>query len=246
MVSKRMIFNKRIVISLVVAFVLSSCNVAAAPVVSASASATPVVPAAVFTLTPSVTEPPAVTHTATLAATETAAPTAQPPAQVNPGMNAYCRKGPGTGYDAITFLHVGTFYHVIGRNGLNTWWLVQAAEKIDCWMGDPTAVQQGPVDQVPVILVPPLPERPSTFMASYICDPASHSLQVVFDWGAEENVTGYRIYRNAGLLVELGPNIKVHHDNAAPLGVELVYELEAFNEYGVSPRVSAKISACGD
>jgi hypothetical protein len=246
MLSKWMNFHEYIGISLVAAFILSSCNGATAPVAPASGTATPVLPTATFTLEPSVTDIPTLAPTATLAATVTATPTAQSPAQVNPGMNAYCRKGPGTGYDAITFLHVGTFYPVIGRNGLNTWWLVQAAEKIDCWMGDPTAVQQGPVDQVPVILVPPLPERTSTFMASYICDPASHSLQVVLDWGAEENVTGYRIYRNGALLVELGPNIKAHHDNAAPLGVELVYELEAFNEYGVSSRVSAKISACGD
>jgi len=129
---------------------------------------------------------------------------------------------------------------------LNTWWLVQAAAEINCWMGDPTAVKLGPVDQVPVVLVPPLPDRPSTFEASYICEPALHSLQVVFGWDAQENTTGFRIYRNGTLLVELGSSVKAHQDNTAPLGVELLYELEAFNEYGVSPRISAKISACGD
>ncbi len=246
MFRKWMNLNKYIGISLVAAFILSSCNGAAAPVAPANTTATPLVSSATFTLAPSMTDTPAPAPTATLAATGTATPTAQLAAQVNPGMNAYCRKGPGTSYDAITFLQVGNFYNVIGRNGLGTWWLVQVTEKINCWMGDPTAVKQGPVDQVPVVLVTPLPDRPSTFEASYICDPALHSLQVVFGWDAQENVTGFRIYRNGALLVELGPNVKAHQDNAAPLGLELVYELEAFNEYGVSPRVSAKISACGD
>lgn len=161
-------------------------------------------------------------------------------------MNAYCRKGPGTSYDAITFLSVGTFYRVIGRNSLNTWWLVQAAADVNCWMGDPTAVFQGSLEQVPLVLVPPLPPRPSSFVASYACSPELRSLLVVLDWTSVPGAIGYRIYRNGSLIIELGSNVKAYRDNSSPLGVELVYELEAFNEYGVSPRISEKISACGD
>ena len=61
--------------------------------------------------------------------TPAAVPTPQSSAaQVVPTLNAYCRKGPGTSYDAITFLQTGSAYNVTGRISLNTWWQVQAPE----------------------------------------------------------------------------------------------------------------------
>jgi hypothetical protein len=243
---KWMMFFRRTAIYLLAAFALASCNGAATPVETASATASPLEPTATFTPVPSMTGTPKPAPSVTTSATATSTATPQLVPQVNPGMNAYCRKGPGTSYDAITFLSVGTFYKVIGRNSLNTWWLVQAAANVNCWMGDPTAVFQGPVEQVPVVLVPPLPTRPSSFVASYTCAPELRSLQVVLDWTLVPGAIGYRIYRNASLIIELGPNVKAYRDNSSPLGVELVYELEAFNEYGVAPRISYEISACGD
>jgi hypothetical protein len=246
MIRKKIRLFQSIGFNLLAVFVLASCNGVTTPVVSASSTTTPLVPSVTFTIAPTVTVIPTIAPTGESSAT--AISTSTPPLvpQVNPGMNAYCRKGPGTAYDAITFLAVGNFYKVIGRNSLNTWWLVQATPHVNCWMGDPTAVLQGPVEQVPVVLVPPLPSKSSTFLATYTCAPELHSLQVVLDWALVPGAIGYRIYRNGSLIVELGPNVKAFRDNSSPLGVELVYELEVFNEYGRSPRISAKISACGD
>ncbi len=244
--SGRNLFIRWFGISLVAAFILASCNAAGAPPADATLTATraPLAP------TPTLTPVPTLTGTAlpvpTATATEPPTPTLQLTPQVNPGMNAYCRKGPGTDYFAITFLQAGTSYNVIGQDGTNTWWLVQASGNVTCWVGDPTSVMQGPVWQVSVVMVPPLPQASSSFAATYTCDPKNHSLKVAFDWAPVRNVTGYRIYQNGNLLVELGPTNKAYQDNSAPLAVDLVYKLVTFNDYGVSPGVSATVTSCGD
>ena len=84
-----------------------------------------------------------------------------------PSINAYCRKGPGTDYYEITYLQQGTAYNVVGRNSLNTWWLVQAPGNVTCWMGDPGATQQGPVDQAAIALVPAFTGDPGHICGFY-------------------------------------------------------------------------------
>jgi hypothetical protein len=246
--SKRIVFYKLIGFSLAAALILTSCNFAATPVASASPTATlmaspdPVVPTA--TAGPSVTDTATPVSTATPVPTEPATSTTSLIAQVNPGMNAYCRKGPGTGYYSITYLQVGTFYNVIGQNGLGTWWLVQVSPNLNCWMGDPTAVTQGPVDQTPVLLVPPLPGSPSGFVNTYTCNATLHTLGVSLTWSVESNVTGYRIYRNGSLVGDVGPHTAAFRDSPAPLKVKLVYQLEAYNDYGVGNRVKTTVPSC--
>jgi hypothetical protein len=250
MMYKRIVFYKLVGISLAAAVILASCNFAATPIAPASATGTrmaspiPVVPTATITPAPSVTDTATPVSTATPAVADTSTSTAQLAAQVNPGMNAYCRKGPGTGYYSITYLQVGTFYNVIGRNGLGTWWLVQVPPNLNCWMGDPTAVTQGPVDQTPVLLVQPLPGSPSGFANTYTCSATLHTLEVSLTWSVESNVTGYRIYRNGSLVGDVGPHTAAFNDSAAPLKLKLVYQLEAYNDYGVGNRVKTTVPSC--
>ncbi len=250
--SKRKVIFQMIGISLVAVLVLTACNLSATTIAPVSATATPVatqapiVPVATATTAPAVANSPTPNATATVAATATEMPTAttQLTAQVVPAINAYCRKGPGTGYYEITYLQNGTAYNVIGRNGLNTWWLVQAPGNVNCWMGDPDASQLGPVQQASIVMVPPLPLTPSTFVNTTICDTTLHTLRVLFNWSDVQYATGYRIYRNGSQLIAVGPSAAAYGDNTAPLGVKLVYELEAFNDYGVAPRASVTVAAC--
>jgi hypothetical protein len=202
-------------------------------------------PSATATSIPSVTEPSPPPATATQAATATAVPTTQLAAQVIPSMNAYCRKGPGTGYYVITYLQTGTAYNMIGRNSINTWWQVQAPGNVQCWMGDPNASKQGPVDQAPVVYVPNLPVTPSFFgVSSRTCTTAPITTSVSFEWTAVQNVTGYRIYRNGSVVTTAGPDETSSQDINSILGVTLVYELEAFNDYGAAPRLSVTVRPC--
>jgi hypothetical protein len=115
-----------------------------------------------------------------------------------------------------------------------------------CWTAGRASLVQGSANQVPVIKAAPLPEKLSSFVVSYLCDPIMRSLIVVFDWEPAKNVTGYNLYRNGVLLHVFGPNVRNFQDREAPLEMELVYTLVPFNDYGTSPSRTATISPCGD
>jgi hypothetical protein len=252
MMGRRKVFISLIGISLAAACMLTACNLpqaAAADLASATVPPTPIAPTATSTAVPTSTKTTTPTPTFTLAPTPTQTPTPELTPQVAPAMNAFCRKGPGIGYHAITYLKRGTYYKILGQNGFSgryTWWLIQAPGNFACWMGGTTSGLQGPVRQVPVATAPPLPEKLTTYIVSVLCTSTSHSLLVVLDWEPVENVTGYNVYRNGSLLAVLAPNAKAYQDKNAPLAVELEYSLEPFNDYGTSSSKSGKVSACGD
>jgi uncharacterized protein YgiM (DUF1202 family) len=261
-VKKRLVVNKKnglyklLVIGMITAFILSSCS--AAPI--AAGPTTLAVPPTASNSTEVPTNAPAVTATAVPVSTDTSTPAATatqevtspaattvantPVAQVVPTLNAYCRKGPGIGYHAITFLMNGTAYNVIGRDSQSTWWQIQAPGNVTCWVVGTSMNKQGAVEQASIVQVPPLPETPAQFeVSTYKCDIASKTLTVTFDWSAAEDATSYIIYRNGTQLAEVGPTVLSYSDNA-PLRVNLVYELEALNDYGVAPRISKNVLAC--
>ena len=235
----RKILLKMIGVALAAAFILSACNTAAsvAPASSrpsAAALALPALPAATATSVPVATEtsPPTITATPTAAATAT--PTVQPVAQVVPNVNAYCRKGPGTAYEQVTILNSGTAYSVIGRNDLNTWWLVQLWGDVTCWTGAPGTTQLGPVAQAPVVLAVPALLPPAMPVGSYVCSRYKNInvLDVTISWGLVDGATGYRLFRNGVALSDLGPTVTSYLDDGAPIKTDLVYELEALNAAG--------------
>jgi hypothetical protein len=195
------------------------------------------------TVTPTLAILQIVTNTPTVSAMGTAIPTGQLSPQVIPTLNAFCRKGPGTLYDQVTVLQDGTAYNVIGRNSLNTWWQIQLPGNQSCWVGDSNVGKQGAVDTTLIVLGLPLPGTPAEFVNSFVCNLKLKSLGVAFNWAAVPGVTGYRIYRNGGLLTTVVASQTSYHDNA-PLGVNLVYELEAFNDNGMAPRLTASVPAC--
>jgi hypothetical protein len=252
-VDKKISFPSLIGMILVAAFILSSCTAATQTVapITQEASPSPLIQAG--SGSESATNTPAVVASAapiatdtlapTLAATEAATSTPQMAAQVIPTLNAYCRKGPGTDYHPITFLMKGTTYNVIGRDSLDSWWLIEAPGNVNCWVIDTQVNKQGAVGQVSIVQGQSLPGTTAKFVSSYVCDPTLQTLGVSLNWAAVANVTGYRIYRNGKQLANIEPTASSFHDDA-PLGVDLVYELEAFNDYGVGPRISTSVPAC--
>jgi hypothetical protein len=239
---------KLIGFALAATVILTACTPAAtspAPTFIPAAptpSPIPIQPTATATNTPMATDTPVASLAATPTPLGKAFPT-QSVAQVIPIESSYCRRGPGTGYDPITVLNIGVAYNVVGRNSLNTWWLVQIPGAGTCWMGDPISNQLGPLDQAPIVLVPPALKTPALFVNSYTCDTTHHTLGVSFNWAAVQGVTGYRIYRNGVVLVEVAAGVTAYHD-IAPLKIDLVYQLEAFNDLGVANRISTRVPAC--
>ena len=237
------IFLKLTGIALVAAFILSACNTAAtvAPAPTWTASPPPLLLSATATPVPTIASTPTDTPTASATAT----PTVQPVAQVIPGTDAYCRKGPGSDYGQITTLIGGMAYNVIGRNSLNTWWLVQLWDGVTCWTGAPGTSQVGPVEQVPMVLAQPQLPSPAMFMYSYSCDTANtNTLTVTLTWHSVAGATGYHLYRNGVSLAEVGVTTTLYIDYNAPMKVNLEYKLEALNTGGSTAPVYVTVPAC--
>jgi hypothetical protein len=261
--SKRKWFFNLIAIGLVAAFLLTACSPAATATAPAVPTSAPVAQTAAPAAQPAATQPPVPTATETPTPTATlatfpivtyfASPTNTPdlttPPQIQAGWNAYCRRGPGTFYFAITYLESGKSYPVVGRDGIHAWWQVQLNPQVQCWVGDPTATLKGPVDSAPLVMAPDLPSYPSSFTYSSHCDPVQNTMTVTLTWTKAQGAIGYSIYRNGDLITQQGSGADLRGDNMtyidhAPRGVDLEYDLEAFNEYGVAPSLTAKISAC--
>ena len=245
---KRTVSFQLLAITMVAAYFLVSCNLPMAAAASAHNTDTPA--ATPTQAVPTATLTPAPTDTATPAPTGTATATATlGTAQVVPNVNAYCRKGPATQYDLVTTLTQGTPYNVLGQNlqsagnYQNTWWQVQAEGSNVCWVGDSNVTHQGAVDQVQVVSFPPLPGKASNFTYSEVCNTTTKTLMVTLTWGAAMGATGYHIYRNGNLLVEVKAKVLTYLDNA-PYATKLTYELEPFNDYGVGERDSFSLPAC--
>jgi hypothetical protein len=244
-----------VVISLTIGIVLGACgpstqiptdtpSVFQAPLVGSStatsrspATVTPTIPA------PSITPGMSAGTVISPVTAETSTPADLGTAQVIPTLNPYCRKGPGVLYDMVTFIYKGNSYNIVGRNRQNTWWLVKVSGVDPCWVGTENVTTQGDVAQVMLVPDPPIPEQPSLFVNDYVCISGAESFGVLLDWAAAQNATGYRIYRDSELLTTLAGSATSYHDDA-PMNMELVYELEAFNQNGVASRLQTDIPAC--
>jgi hypothetical protein len=223
---------------------VSTLPITATPL-EALATASPMAtltPAAAMTETAT---PPAIASetSASLPPTQQVTPVNSGTPQLTPTLNAYCRKGPNTLYDIVTFIQKGIAYDVVGRDSQSTWWLVNAPGVSPCWVGGSAVNLSGPTEQVLIVNGQPLPEMPSLFESSATCKAVLKTLGVRLDWAAAQGATGYRIYRNSMLLTTLSGSQTSYHDDAI-VGVDLVYELEAFNTYGVASRVQTSVPAC--
>ncbi len=244
---KRKLFPKILLSGLVSAFILASCNL---PVPTDAVILTAAPATAIIQATSTATEAPVSTATdtpiPTLSATDTATPAEVVASQVIPNVNANCRKGPNTLYHEVTILTQGNPYYVIGQNGQtgqSIWWQIQWRSGIVCWVNDKNVTRQGPVEQVQVAPAPPLPGLPSNFDNTFVCNPSTTTLSVTLTWTKAVGATGYNIYRNGKLLAALKADADFFNENA-PLGVDLVYNLEPFNDYGVAGRMPSSVKAC--
>ncbi len=230
-------------IALAIVFMLAACSPSASTPAPATptASQQPALPTATTAASPTALVPTLPAATATVLSTIT--PTAATVAQASPGWNANCRKGPGSFYFIVTVLQANSFYPVVGRDGLDTWWLVQVTPTVQCWEGDPTTVTVGPVKSTPLIAAPLLPSTAYSFNNTSHCNPVLNTMTVWLTWVPAHNATGYNIYRNGSLIAKLGATAIAYTDNA-PRGVNLKYQIEAFNDYGVSSDATTKVNAC--
>ena len=106
------------------------------------------------------------TPTPTLAPQIEATPTFQPtatPISLGPPTfiaitPAYCRLGPGPGYDIVTFLRAGDTASIIGVSeaGIPRWWVVTVLDA-QCWVYSGLGETTGDLTGIPVYRTPPTP-----------------------------------------------------------------------------------------
>ncbi len=175
----------------------------------------------------------------------TSTSTPQAPGQVTFAQNANCRKGPGTAYNIVTSFEQGKQVQATGRNDQSTWvYLAVPGTTASCWVAVSTLDPNVGLDSLPVVPTPPLPDTPATFSDKASCVIKLKSLSVKLTWADVSNESGYHLYRNGTLLTTLDANVTFYVDASAPLGKDLLYELEAFNEYGASERLQTTVTAC--
>jgi len=187
-----------------------------------------------------------ITNTPTITpVTPTDTPAVQVPPQVTFLMNANCRKGPGTAYDVATSFAQGGTLPAVGRTADSSWWQVQIQPGSNCWVGKSTVSTSGPVDGLPVVVAPALPDAPGKVTNVYACDTKStKTLTVILSWTGVPGAAGYDVYRNGSLIKSVGGGTTTYTDKPAPMGVALTYALEAFNGVAHSAQVTTSVPAC--
>ena len=153
-----------------------------------------------------------------------------------------CRAGPGLAYKVVTSFPIGKSVVITAYNLDKTWVRVKIpASGMICWASAALGQLSGSISDLPIVEPPPLPDRPTSFTDSTSC--SSGQRTVTLSWAMDPNATGYNLYRKDKLLVSL-PAWTVSYDDHPPFTNDYNYSIEAFNDYGVSERITNIALAC--
>lgn len=194
-------------------------------------------PTATITLSP---------PTATLPATETVtpSPTLSPTPITFPeivfNVNANCRLGPSTNYNQVTNFLPNRSTTAEGRNRDSSWLWVKSPAR-NCWVS--TRTIKSPIDFsfLPVVAFKPLPEPPSRLTVAQL--QCTGRTSVTLRWPNVTGETGYILYRNGIQLIQLRADITEYVD-FPPLASDYLYEIQSFNDVGISVRYGQTVQGC--
>lgn len=188
--------------------------------------------------------------TPTLAVTETPQPTITPtyslPVLVV-SEDTNCRAGPGQDYEIIAVIRSGKQVEVVGHSTNGNYWIVKEAAGNPCWLWGEYATPSGSIHTVPSMTPPPtttpgLPAAPSNLRYNFVCayNGIGSDVTTSLEWNDKaRDEKGYRIYRDGAFIAELPANSTSFVETAAiPLGAQVTYSVEAFNDTGASARAT--------
>ncbi|RPI89041.1 MAG: SH3 domain-containing protein [Chloroflexi bacterium] len=180
--------------------------------------------------TPSVTSSPGLTMTVT--------PTYSVP-MLTVQESTNCRTGPGESYEIVFTYTSGKKLEVVGRYDPGNFWLVKSNESPSgtCWMWGEYAEVTGSYWAVSSVTPPPTStERPplaATLLEwSYQCE--GRTINFTVEWRDNaNNETGYRLFRNEELLVELPANTTTYAEAyTPPQGQAATYAIQVYGPAG--------------
>jgi uncharacterized protein YraI len=156
-----------------------------------------------------------------------------------------CRSGPGTNYERITQITPGEQVKVVGTFNGNYWIVSTTAGA--CWISAEFATPSGSFQAIPTVTAPPTPEANAPAGVSLqkwdiLCNYQTDKADVTIRWSDKTaDETGYRIYRNDGVVAELPADSTQYSETITLLsGQSVGYRVEVFNPVGYAS--SSKIS----
>ena len=201
--------------------------------------------------TPTLNTPAAVVEspiipTITVISSPTAASLSTPMAGVGDVIN--CRSGPNKSYKVVTQLVPGQLVQITGFLPPNYW--VVTSPLGECWLSGEFATPSGNFAAVPTVTAPPTPEGkkpeaptfPKNGWTYYCYGPGS--ADIALKWNDKsENETGFRIFRNGELVIELPANSTDFAETIAlNSGQTVGYQVAAYNLIGETMGATAHIT----
>jgi hypothetical protein len=164
---------------------------------------------------------------------------------------ANCRKGPNTLYESLGFGQVGEQVSIQGLSDPAGWYYVQLPAGTRCFAAGSTGDVSGLLDDLPVIPAPPLPvlatstppapAAPSLSLNNQVCDATQYVVRM--GWKDVEGETGYRVYRDGGLIATLAANATIYDDTSPDYNAH-DYRVEAFNASGATSSATVSSEGC--
>ena len=154
-----------------------------------------------------------------------------------------CRTGPGQDYEVVFTYLPNANLLILGRYDTENYWLVKSDESAagSCWLWGEFVEVTGSYWAVPSVTPPPTatlapPNAPSLQSWDYTCtfNGSNNDLNVVLEWAdRSNNETGFRVYRDGGLIVDLPAGSTVYADTFdVDSGQNVTYRVEAYNVTG--------------
>ena len=164
-----------------------------------------------------------------------------------------CRTGPGQDYEIVFTYLPNKKLVILGRYDIENYWLVKSDESPtgQCWLWGEFVEVTGSYWVVSSVTAPPTATRPPpnapTFQSwDFLCtfNGINTDINVTLKWSDKSNnETGYRVFRDGGLVADLPADSTSHADKVAVnAGQSASYRVEAYNPTGTASTSTISIS----
>jgi len=170
------------------------------------------------------------------------------PAMLTVTENSNCRSGPGINYKQVTVIPKNTTVAIIAGYASGNFWIVNPADGTDnCWVDGTLGTVKGDTTTLPKVTpvastTKGTPERPGSLYFNYSCP--FGNLTTTLTWSDHaDNETGYRVYRDNQLIIDLPANSSTYTDTTTiTVGTSISFSVEAYNEAGASAQRTISFS----
>lgn len=164
-----------------------------------------------------------------------------------------CRTGPGQDYEIVFTYLPNKKLVILGRYDPENYWLVKSDESPtgECWLWGEYVEVTGSYWVVSSVTPPPTstrppPNAPSFQSWDFLCtfNGINTDINVTLKWSDKSNnETGYRVFRDGGLVAELPADSTSYTDEVAvDAGQSASYRVEAYNSTGTASTSTISIS----